>query len=224
MSREVIIRIRDDLDPEQLADKTVDFAYNGTHYEIDLTAAHADEFETDLARYLQAARIVEPEVAPKRKRKHSETGKIAKRAPSFDQRARIREWARETGFHVAETGLIAKRIITAYGETHPDDPIRPDTWCMPRKKKRSKGAESVVAQNGAEQTAMELLDDSYQRKGAALARERAVESGRFGLPKELRDKIRLWAVGHSLDQSVKGQLKTEVVEAYFTAHPGDRPA
>jgi hypothetical protein len=240
MAREVIIRIRDDLDPEALADKTVPFAYNGTNYEIDLNAEHCDEFDYAIERFVRAARIVVPEPAAKRKYKRRvgpdgvSTTALANRSPAFEQRSRIREWAQQTGFHVTNTGVIAKRIIQAYAEIHPDDPIRPDTWCKTanlggnqknKKRHNNQVAQSVVAQDGSEQSVLDLLEQSSSpaQQGAATARRNGLESHRFGLSKDLRDKIRLWAIGHKLDQGVKGQLKTTSVEAYFEAHPQEKP-
>ncbi len=48
----------DDLDDSSLAEGTVRFGLDGTHYEIDLNATHAQELRTALARYTQAARKV----------------------------------------------------------------------------------------------------------------------------------------------------------------------
>ena len=60
MSREVIIRIRDDLDRSD-ADETISFSYRGTSYEIDLSAANVEVFDKSIDQFIQAARKV---VAP----------------------------------------------------------------------------------------------------------------------------------------------------------------
>jgi hypothetical protein len=60
------------------------------------------------------------------------------------------------------------------------------------------------------------------KKAAATARKRAYETGRFGLTDELRAKIREWGAGYG--QRPTGQLKGDVVEAYFATHPDEKTA
>jgi hypothetical protein len=43
-------------DTTLIADKTVQFGWDGVDYEIDLTAEHADEFADAMARYVDLAR------------------------------------------------------------------------------------------------------------------------------------------------------------------------
>jgi hypothetical protein len=45
-------------DTTLIADKTVQFGWDGVDYEIDLTAEHADEFADAMARYVDLARKV----------------------------------------------------------------------------------------------------------------------------------------------------------------------
>ena len=42
--------------------------------------------------------------------------------------------------------------------------------------------------------------------------------------RELTAKIREWAASQGIKLNEKGRIKTEVREAYFDAHPGERPA
>lgn len=231
MAREVIIRIKDDFDPDTLADKTVPFGYNGTNYEIDLTAANADQFDADMARYVKAARVVVPE-KPKRAQKKYKDNRARhlrpEEVPVYEQRQRIRAWANLNGSVVAEKGMIANEIITAYAVTHPDDPILPGTRTKAhRKPTRKPRLETVAAQDGGEQSVSMIVAGGKPRsevglKAAATSRKRAYETGRFGLSEELRAKIRAW--GASYGQAATGQLKTEVVEAYFSAHPDEKTA
>jgi len=56
-------------------------------------------------------------------------------------------------------------------------------------------------------------------RAAKTNRARAVASGRIGGTKADRQRIREWASLNGYDQSPVGQLKTEVVVAYYEAHP-----
>ena len=149
--REVIIRIRDDLDPEKLADKTVLFGFDGVNYEIDLTAEHAEEFAAVLVPYLTAGRLVPVEKKP-------------------------------------------------------------------RRNSRTAGTVPVVAQDGAEQK----VEPSARLAAAQKARAAGVASGRIGLDRKKRTKIRDWAIRSGLDQSTVGQLKQSSVDAYYAAHPKEK--
>ena len=55
MAQKVQVQLIDDLDGSE-ADGTVRFGLDGTEYEIDLSAEHAQELRGALARYVGAAR------------------------------------------------------------------------------------------------------------------------------------------------------------------------
>jgi hypothetical protein len=78
MSQKVQVLFVDDLD-EGPADETVQFALDGTTYEIDLSTRHADELRDALKDYIQHARKVGS--APRRStRKPSSIDTVAVRA------------------------------------------------------------------------------------------------------------------------------------------------
>jgi Lsr2 len=126
--REMYIRIRDDFDNEQLADKTVEFEYGGRRYEMDLTAAHCDEFDTLMARYIEAARVIEPP-----KRRHRKNKVVSVKAQNVDAelaalqtrstatraaRNEIRAWCNAHGHPVRATGIIPHAAVAAYEQAH----------------------------------------------------------------------------------------------------------
>lgn len=203
MAREVIIRIRDDLDGDALADKTVLFTYHGTPYEIDLTAAHADEFDAMMARYTAAGRVVEPE-KPKRRRRAGGHARAANTAPHVEQRRRIREWLRETGHAVGDVGKIGEKFIDAYGIANPSDPILSDTWYRPARRRKSAPAR-VAAEQGNDG---ELLVDL---RGAPAKASAIADKG-------LRDAIRAWAPANGYTLAARGYIPKPVVDAYRAAH------
>lgn len=207
MAREVIIRIRDDLDGESLADTTVSFGYKGVSYEIDLTSEHDAEFDEALARFIQVARVVTPEKpARKAKQKQGSPRTLAPGSPVLEQKRRIREWGRQTGWKVQDRGMIARNIIESYSETHPEDPILRDTWS--KYSKRKGRPEPVTAQH------LRQVGSNGEASVTALIQPAA----RLGLSEEERRKVRAWAAANGYKQSRTGQIKGEVLEAYGAAH------
>lgn len=60
MARKVLVQLVDDLDGKELGEdgSTVTFAFQGTAYEIDLSAGNAEKLEKALTKYIEAARKV----------------------------------------------------------------------------------------------------------------------------------------------------------------------
>src|SRR4051794_15348942 len=91
----------DDFD-ESEATQTVQFGYRGRQYAIDLNDEHAEEFDSLLSRYVQAARdITQPAVQPSPTRQQRPS-----RRRSAQETARIREWARDHDMKVSDRGRI----------------------------------------------------------------------------------------------------------------------
>jgi hypothetical protein len=101
---EVVVTMTDDLDGSK-ADRTVAFAWGGTTYEIDLSKKNASAFEKAVAPYVASARRVRG--AASRGRKPA-TGRAR------SDLSAIREWARASGYEIAERGRIAQEIQDAY--------------------------------------------------------------------------------------------------------------
>jgi hypothetical protein len=200
--REVVIRIRDDLDQESLADATVLFSVKGVDYEIDLTSAHESEFDADVARWIAAARIV-PRAAPvlRRSTRKSVEGRAEKA-----QRDRIKAWGRQQGFEVGMKGLPKQNLIDAYAQVHPEDPILEGTGWV------TQDIESVTAQ--------QVREAAGRYNGEVPLSALIGDQDRLGLSKTERSKVRRWAIRHrpDLDQAATGQIKGEVLAAYNAAH------
>lgn len=94
MAQKVEVVLVDDLDGKP-ADETVQFAVDGRHYEMDLSAEHAKELRGLLKPYIRKARAVAPP------------------APSSEA-AKIREWAQENGYEVSRRGRLHRDIVEAY--------------------------------------------------------------------------------------------------------------
>lgn len=96
----------DDLDGSTLDSKsaeTVEFAIDGTTYEIDLSKANADQLRKDFYKYVKVAT-----------KKGRGTRKASGSGRTPDQLDAIRTWANANGHEVAARGRIKSTIIEAY--------------------------------------------------------------------------------------------------------------
>jgi hypothetical protein len=93
----------DDLDGST-ADRTINFTWDGTSYEIELSKRNAQAFERAIKPYVDAARK-----ARGGRGRRAVGGRGGKR-----DLAAIREWAAQNGFDVSARGRIASSVIDAY--------------------------------------------------------------------------------------------------------------
>ncbi len=106
MARKVQILFIDDLDGSE-ADGTVRFGLDGTEYEIDLNAEHAEALRDALARYVSAARR-----AGAGARQPSRSGR---RAPvSGLNNTEVREWAKAQGIDVKDRGRVPVQLVVKF--------------------------------------------------------------------------------------------------------------
>jgi hypothetical protein len=99
----------DDFD-ESEATQTVQFGYRGRQYAIDLNDEHAEEFDSLLSRYVEAARdITQPgaQQSPTRRQRPS-------RRRSAQETAKIREWARDHDMKISDRGRIPLNVLEQY--------------------------------------------------------------------------------------------------------------
>lgn len=106
--RKTTVALFDDLDGSP-ADLTVHFSFKKKEYEIDLTAAHAEEMEHDLAKWIENARRVDVRRPATRSRRGASTG--------LDLAA-VREWARANGFQVSDRGRVPAKVVEAWVAAH----------------------------------------------------------------------------------------------------------
>jgi hypothetical protein len=103
MAQKVTVELEDDLTGGP-ADETVRFAFDGTGYEIDLSAKNATAFRKQLAPYIEHARGAD-RVQPRRGGRTT-----ASRQRSGD----IRAWAKQHGMTVSERGRIPASVVEQY--------------------------------------------------------------------------------------------------------------
>jgi hypothetical protein len=94
--------LHDDLDGGP-ADQTVRFSFGGSQYEIDLSAANAAAFRSQLAPFLTHARIA-----------RLQRGGAMRTLASRQRSALIRAWAKEQGIAVGDRGRIPATVVGRY--------------------------------------------------------------------------------------------------------------
>jgi hypothetical protein len=97
----------DDIDGTA-AEGTVRFALDGTDYEIDLNAEHADELRKALARYVEAARRSSGAAA----RRPARSGRRA--SASGLNTTEVREWAKAQGIEVKDRGRVPAELVVRF--------------------------------------------------------------------------------------------------------------
>lgn len=215
MSREVIIRIRDDIDQSD-ADETIAFSYRGTNYEIDLSSANAELFDKSVQQFIEVARIVTPEkVIPPTAPARSKSAKSVTREIR-EQRKQIREWGAAHGHEVSlDRGIIPYAVIDAFTQANPDYELLPGvaTRVPPRKPQADSDEMLFTAQqavNGEISVNQELASSGDVARHPATGKP---------LTKNERDTIRAWAMENAPDvnQGQLGRLKQVAIDAYFDA-------
>lgn len=102
----------DDLDGSEDDVSTVQFALDGTSFEIDLSAANESRLREKLSRFVDAASPVK-QSAPV---KHAT--KAVSVASTKEQTQAIRDWAKAAGLAVSSRGRIAKTVQDAFDAAH----------------------------------------------------------------------------------------------------------
>lgn len=94
----------DDLDGSSHDDiTTVKFSKGTVSYEIDMSPENEKALDEALARFVDAARVVQTSPA-----------KVAAKKKATDESERVRVWARVNGIPVADRGRIKADVIAQY--------------------------------------------------------------------------------------------------------------
>jgi nucleoid-associated protein Lsr2 len=104
MAQKIQTLFIDDLDGSE-AEGTVRFGLDGTEYEIDLNAEHAQALRDALARYVQAARRAGG-------RRPGRSGRRV-RADGIDS-TEVREWAKAQGIEVKDRGRVPAELVARF--------------------------------------------------------------------------------------------------------------
>ena len=112
MAQKVQTLLIDDLDGGE-AEATVRFGLDGTDYEIDLSAKHAEALRQALAPYLGAGRRAPGSAA----RWPGRNGRKTASADGSDPTA-VREWARSQGIEVKDRGRVPAELVVKFKATN----------------------------------------------------------------------------------------------------------
>lgn len=97
----------DDLDGSE-AEGTVRFGLDGTEYEIDLNAAHADKLRKALERYTAVGRNVG---GPVRRTGRGGGRRSTSGGPNSSE---VREWAKSQGIEVRDRGRVPAELVVKF--------------------------------------------------------------------------------------------------------------
>lgn len=112
MAQRVLVQLVDDIDGSELEEgggTTVQFALDGTSYEIDLSEKNAKKLRKALEPYVEAGR----KVGGRSRRTTATGGKRSK-----EELANIRSWWREQGNEIGDRGRIPQNVMDAYHAAH----------------------------------------------------------------------------------------------------------
>jgi hypothetical protein len=148
------VQLEDDLTGGP-ADETVQFMLEGTTYELDLSAQHADDLRRRLASFVEHARRV-----------HHRGGRVRARTAASRERSRqIRAWAEQQGLEVAAHGRLPTEVIERYERAEGEE--RPP----PSREGRRSSARAAGGRRAAEgHSARRKSGTSSSRRHAARSR------------------------------------------------------
>ncbi|WP_421874633.1 histone-like nucleoid-structuring protein Lsr2 [Mycolicibacterium wolinskyi] len=115
MAERIVRQLIDDIDGSEISDgggERIEFSLRGVQYQIDLSSANAAKLDKALKPYVDAAAKVRGGGA----RRVKSTG--AKAVSSKEQLSAIREWARNSGYDVADRGRVKAEIVEAFEAAH----------------------------------------------------------------------------------------------------------
>jgi len=107
MAQKIETLFIDDIDGSA-AEGTVRFGLDGTEYEIDLNAKHAQELRDALARYVNAARR-----GGRGARRPARGGRGSASGPNSTE---VREWAKAQGIEVKDRGRMPAELVVKFKE------------------------------------------------------------------------------------------------------------
>lgn len=114
--QKVTVVVTDDLTGDQLDEasvQTVQFALDGTSYEIDLSAENAQKLRDDVATWIGHARKTTSRRGPRA----AGAAPRGRAAADREQSGAIREWARNNGHTVSDRGRIPAALVEAYHQS-----------------------------------------------------------------------------------------------------------
>ena len=101
MSSRTLVILEDDVDGGE-ADETIEFALDGSTYNIDLSDSNAKKLRGALDGYISKAR----KVSGKRSR--------GRKVPTGVDLKAVRAWAKSNGVEISERGRVSQNVLEQY--------------------------------------------------------------------------------------------------------------
>lgn len=111
MAKKTVVMLEDDIDGSE-ASESIQFALDGTEYEIDLNNDHANELRGALERFTAVARKTSGGRGRPAGRKSSSSSHGGPDAKA------VRQWAAENGIQVNTRGRIQAEVVEQYEAAH----------------------------------------------------------------------------------------------------------
>ncbi|MDQ1287225.1 MAG: hypothetical protein QG622_790 [Actinomycetota bacterium] len=112
MAQKVVTLLTDDITGKEIPEgegETIDFAFQGYTYSIDLDTKNSRKFHEAMSSYIEHARRTgKVNVVPLRR-----SGDARRSASDVDP-AQVRAWAEENGYDVSPRGRIKAEIVEAF--------------------------------------------------------------------------------------------------------------
>ncbi|GIH14442.1 histone-like nucleoid-structuring protein Lsr2 [Rugosimonospora africana] len=109
MARKLEVKLLDDIDGSE-ADETLKFGLDGTNYEIDVNAKHAEQLRASLAKFVLGARRLGRGGITTTRRPRAAATNQSDRA----QNQAIRDWAKRRNIQLSGRGRIPRHIAEQY--------------------------------------------------------------------------------------------------------------
>lgn len=126
--KELVVVTHCDSGLDHPATEMIPFTYRGVHYELDACDVHGPEFDAHMSYLIDVARKAKR--SPKRKQSAApisvESRPVRRQRGAekdgYEQRKKIRAWARESGWpDQSDIGIIKREVVDAYFAAHPDE-------------------------------------------------------------------------------------------------------
>jgi hypothetical protein len=117
MAERIVRQLIDDLDGSEIPDgkgESVEFAFRGVSYQIDLTNANIAKLEKALAPYIGSA----TKTGGSRRRARARRNAKTDGGSSNEGLSAIRTWAAKHGHNVSSRGRIPAKVLEAYEAAH----------------------------------------------------------------------------------------------------------
>ncbi len=112
MAKKTQVVLISDISGDEITDggQSIDFAYKGQTYTIDLTDKEADKFDKAMSVYLESATRTGGRSTSRSRGRGAGGGS--------EDLAAMREWARANGYEVSSRGRISAEVREAYRAAH----------------------------------------------------------------------------------------------------------